>query len=323
MADPDRGWEQYGRLLARRMGVGWEEYWPFLGCMVDITKPEGLAKLNHHLSTCEFVDGDDPSPAGVCPAPVTSGALQLGMRSACDFFFLTPAAMMHPSDVDVVVAMEHWPVLEAAATAETRFPAVWRWLKSMAAVLQTDESGAGGAVPTTPEHPVRRLGSLGSPAVSAAATTAAPTSSSAAPLSPTAAVAARAKAQLSPRKRLLRAQHYGSPQRERPASPLSSYSPARAQPLLPGPTDSASPIKNLFALPPTTPERVSRLAGGQAQGPAGSPQQPQPQLVPTSPLRATPLHFGRTQASPAAGASARPSLGSPAAQDNAGSLVWD
>ncbi len=31
--DPDHGLQQLGRGLAHARGVGWEEYWPFLGTM--------------------------------------------------------------------------------------------------------------------------------------------------------------------------------------------------------------------------------------------------------------------------------------------------
>lgn len=32
-SDSHKGWEQYGRVLARRFRTGWEEYWPFLECL--------------------------------------------------------------------------------------------------------------------------------------------------------------------------------------------------------------------------------------------------------------------------------------------------
>jgi len=31
--DSQKGWEQYGRVLARRFDTGWEEYWQFLDCL--------------------------------------------------------------------------------------------------------------------------------------------------------------------------------------------------------------------------------------------------------------------------------------------------
>ncbi|XP_003383625.2 PREDICTED: ankyrin repeat and LEM domain-containing protein 2-like [Amphimedon queenslandica] len=50
-SDPDRGLERIGRLLAHKDGIGWTEYWEFLGSFADFSKPEGLRKLDKHIFT--------------------------------------------------------------------------------------------------------------------------------------------------------------------------------------------------------------------------------------------------------------------------------
>ena len=92
-ADAARGWSQYGRVLARRHGVRWQEYWAFLDawcvrvasqavssvpfpiarspCLicsrthrVDLASPAGLAALDAHLGGSAFVAGAAPSSHG-------------------------------------------------------------------------------------------------------------------------------------------------------------------------------------------------------------------------------------------------------------------
>ncbi|GAB1607277.1 ankyrin repeat and LEM domain-containing protein 2-like [Argonauta hians] len=50
-ADLDKGYERLGRQLAQKHKFGWREYWDFLGVYTDISKPEGLEKLEAHLQT--------------------------------------------------------------------------------------------------------------------------------------------------------------------------------------------------------------------------------------------------------------------------------
>ena len=63
--DPDHGPQQYGRVLSHRYGIQWEEYWPFLLTMCDLSSSYGLDLLNRHLETKAFVYGTESSPAGM------------------------------------------------------------------------------------------------------------------------------------------------------------------------------------------------------------------------------------------------------------------
>ena len=59
---PHQGWEQVGRLLAKVHGVEWEEYWPFLDIMADLTTLEGVHKLNDYFKSkkTRFIRGSLP-----------------------------------------------------------------------------------------------------------------------------------------------------------------------------------------------------------------------------------------------------------------------
>lgn len=42
--------------------MGWAEYWDFLGCFCDLSRPEDLQKLENYLSTLEPATSANPSP---------------------------------------------------------------------------------------------------------------------------------------------------------------------------------------------------------------------------------------------------------------------
>eukprot|EP00041_Stephanoeca_diplocostata_P026666 m.722223 g.722223 ORF g.722223 m.722223 type:complete len:880 (-) comp23018_c0_seq4:239-2878(-) len=55
--DPDRGVVQCGRILASRAHHNWEEYWPFLDRLCDITSAEGLQGIEKRLLENSVVGG--------------------------------------------------------------------------------------------------------------------------------------------------------------------------------------------------------------------------------------------------------------------------
>ena len=51
------------RHIAHQQGVGWSEYWEFLGCYTDLSKDEGMSKLEDYLAK------KLPSPGPPSPSP--------------------------------------------------------------------------------------------------------------------------------------------------------------------------------------------------------------------------------------------------------------
>lgn len=49
--DSERGLERVGRHIAHQEGVEWSEYWDFLGCYTDLSKDEGISRLEGYLTT--------------------------------------------------------------------------------------------------------------------------------------------------------------------------------------------------------------------------------------------------------------------------------
>ena len=58
------------RQLAQRKGVVWQEYWDFLNCYCDLSKPAGLRKLELYLSShWETSSSSPPSTPPSIPPP--------------------------------------------------------------------------------------------------------------------------------------------------------------------------------------------------------------------------------------------------------------
>lgn len=47
--DPDKGIENAARVFARQRGLGWNEFWSFLGCWADLSSGAGLAIFDNYL----------------------------------------------------------------------------------------------------------------------------------------------------------------------------------------------------------------------------------------------------------------------------------
>ncbi|RWS31099.1 ankyrin repeat and LEM domain-containing protein 2-like protein [Leptotrombidium deliense] len=51
LSDCHKGVERIARSICKVANISWAEYWPFLGCNVDLTSSEGLIKLEKHLQS--------------------------------------------------------------------------------------------------------------------------------------------------------------------------------------------------------------------------------------------------------------------------------